>query len=44
MNLYLERSVEDIGAFLTALRAELQHFAKFDSCTVVEIHAVQQME
>ena len=44
MNLYLERSVEDIGAFLTALRAELQYFAKFDSCTVVEIHALQQME
>ena len=44
MNLYLERSVENIGAFLTALRAELQHFAKFDSVTVVEIYAVQQME
>ena len=44
MNLYLERSVKNREALLTALSAELQRFAKFDSCTAVEIHAIQQME
>jgi uncharacterized protein YcaQ len=44
MNLYLERSVKNREALSTALSAELQRFAKFNSCTAVEIHAIQQME
>jgi uncharacterized protein YcaQ len=44
MNLYLEKNVKNKEVFLTALIAELQRFAKFDSCTTVEIHAIQQME
>jgi uncharacterized protein YcaQ len=41
MNLYLERSVKNREALSTALSAELQRFAKFNSCTAVEIHAIQ---
>ena len=44
MNLYLERSVRNSEAFLSALRAELKRFAKFDSCNSVEIHAITQLE
>ena len=44
MNLYLERRVKNREALLTALSAELQRFAKFDSCTAVEIHSIQQMK
>jgi uncharacterized protein YcaQ len=44
MNLYLERSVKNREAFLVALRAELERFAKFDGCTSVEIHAITQLE
>ena len=44
MSLYLEKNVKNKDVFLTALIAELQRFAKFDSCTTVEIHAIQQME
>jgi hypothetical protein len=44
MNLYLEKNVKNREVFLTALSAELQRFAKFDSCATVKIHAIQQME
>lgn len=44
MNLYLEGSVRNSEAFLSALRAELKRFAKFDSCNSVEIHAITQLE
>tara|TARA_B110000211_G_scaffold228174_1_gene283981 strand:+ start:849 stop:2003 length:1155 start_codon:yes stop_codon:yes gene_type:complete len=44
MNLYLERGVRNSEAFLSALRAELKRFAKFDSCNSVEIHAITQLE
>ncbi|MBL4573998.1 MAG: YcaQ family DNA glycosylase [Gammaproteobacteria bacterium] len=44
MNLYLERSVRSRETFLTALRAELERFAKFDGCTTVEIHSIKQAE
>ena len=43
MNLYLERGVRNSEAFLSALRAELKRFAKFDSCNSVEIHAITQL-
>ena len=43
MNLYLERRVRNSEAFLSALRAELKRFARFDSCNSVEIHAITQL-
>ena len=43
MNLYLERGVRNSEAFLSALRAELKRFARFDSCNSVEIHAITQL-
>ena len=44
MNLYLEKSGKKREGFLNALSEELQRFAKFDSCTTLEIHAIQQIE
>lgn len=44
MNLYLEDSVRNRETFLTALRVELERFAKFDGCTTVQIHSVKQAE
>ncbi len=44
LNLYLERSVKNREVFLTALRVELERFAKFDGCTAVEIHTIQQVD
>ncbi len=41
-NLYLEDGVEDSASFLTALRAELLRFAKFDGCSAVELHAIKR--
>lgn len=44
LNLYLESSVKNREAFLSALAAELERFAKFDGCTSVEIHAITQLD
>tara|TARA_B110000858_G_scaffold124146_1_gene141574 strand:+ start:755 stop:1909 length:1155 start_codon:yes stop_codon:yes gene_type:complete len=44
MNLYLESSVNNREAFLAALGAELERFAKFNACTTVEIHSITQLE
>ncbi len=44
MNLYLEKSVKSKEAFLLALTAELERFAKFDGCSTVEVHAITQMK
>tara|TARA_B110000444_G_scaffold258930_1_gene301202 strand:+ start:515 stop:1228 length:714 start_codon:yes stop_codon:yes gene_type:complete len=44
MNLYLESAVNNREAFLEVLDAELERFAKFNTCTAVEIHAIKQLE
>lgn len=44
LNLYLEKSVRSQTSFLKALEVELQRLAKFDGCSSVEIHAIQQVK
>jgi hypothetical protein len=44
LNLHLESSIKNRESFMTALRAELERFAKFDGCTTVEFHSIKQAD
>ncbi|GJM14488.1 MAG: hypothetical protein DHS20C12_28910 [Pseudohongiella sp.] len=44
LSLHLEKSVKNRNAFLNALEPELQRLAKFDGCSSVEIHAIEQAD
>ncbi len=43
-NLFLEDGVKESESFLSALRAELLRFAKFDNCSTVELHAIKRAD